>query len=132
MKKKLPVKILDIVIILLFTALTVTTGFAMLTRATDAPMVVIQGPHNRTWIFPLDEYEERTVRVRGVLGDDTVVRISGGYVWAESSPCDNQTCVGMGRVNADSWWPWIACLPNNVMFMIEGTHASGHIDGAAR
>ena len=132
MKEKVPLKLPDIVIILLFAALAVLSTIAMHTRASGVPMVVIQGPNNRTWVFPLTEYEERTVRVRGVLGDDTVVRISGGYVWADSSPCDNQTCVGMGRVNAASWWPWIACLPNNVMFMIEGADASGHIDGAAR
>jgi len=132
MKKKPPVRILDIVIILMFATLTVVSGFAMHARTSGVPMVVIQGPNNRTWVFPLTEDEERTVSVRGVLGDDTVVRISGGYVWTESSPCDNQTCVGMGRVSADSWWPWVACLPNNVMFMIEGADASGHIDGAAR
>jgi len=132
MKRKVPVKILDIAIILLFATLTVFSTVVMHTRATGVPMVVIQGPNNRTWVFPLTEYEERTVHVRGVLGDDTVVRISGGYVWTESSPCDNQTCVGMGRVNAGSWWPWIACLPNNVMFTIEGANASEHIDGAAR
>ena len=129
MKKKLPLKIPDVVIILLFAGLTVFSGIYVFSRQSGAPMVVIQGPGNRTWVYPLDS--ETTVRVRGVLGDDTVVRISGGEVWAESSPCDNQTCVGMGRINAHSWWPWIACLPNNVMFMVEGSDADGHIDGAA-
>ena len=131
MKMKPPVKIPDIMIILLFAALTVYAGFYVYTaRAGGAPMVVIQGPGNRSWVFPLESSEE-TVRVRGILGDDTVVRISGGEVWAESSPCDNQTCIGMGRVNANSWWPWVACLPNNVFFMVEGADASGEIDGAA-
>jgi len=130
MKKKLPVKLADMVIVLLFAALTVSTGFyAHSVRAGGAPMVVIQGPGNRSWVFPLDS--EETVRVRGVLGGDTVVRISGGEVWADSSPCDNQTCVGMGRINANSWWPWVACLPNNVRFAVEGSDASGQIDGAA-
>ena len=92
-------------------------------------MVVIQGPNNRTWVYPLDS--EQTVRVRGILGDDTVVRISGGYAWAESSPCDNQTCVGMGRISAGSWWIWVACLPNNVFFTIEGASDRGLVDGAA-
>jgi len=129
MKGKIPIKIPDIVIILLFAALTVYSGITIFARATDAPMVVIHGPGNRVWVYPLDS--EETIRVRGVLGDDTVVRISGGQVWAESSPCDNQTCVGMGRINNASWLPWIACLPNNVFFMIEGTDDSGNIDGAA-
>jgi len=129
MKGKIPVKLPDIVIVLLFTGMTVFSGIYVYSRAQNATMVVIQGPGNRTWVYPLDS--EQTVRVRGILGDDTVVRISGGAVWAESSPCDNQTCVGMGRITAGSWWPWVACLPNNVFFTIEGTGDSGHIDGAA-
>ena len=126
MKKKLPVKISDIVIILLALGVTVFSGVAVYARPGSNAQVVIQGPDNRVWVYPLDA--EETVRVRGVLGDDTVIRISGGEVWAESSPCDNQTCVGMGRINANSWWAWVACLPNNVMFMIEGANDSGHID----
>jgi hypothetical protein len=130
MRKKLPVKIPDIAIILLFAGLTVFSGFAAHTAATSSePTVIIQGPNNRTWVFPLSA--EETVRVRGILGDDTVVRISGGEVWAESSPCDNQTCVGMGRISAASWFPWVACLPNNVFFMVEGSDAGTHVDGAA-
>ena len=93
-------------------------------------MVVIQGPNDRKWIYPLSA--EETVRVAGVLGGDTVVRISGGEVWAESSPCDNQTCVAMGRINAVSMFPWVACLPNNVFFKVEGTDdVDIHVDGAA-
>ena len=119
----------DVVIILLFTALTVYAGVSVFALQGDAAMVVIQGPGGRTWVFPIDS--EQTVRVRGILGDDTVVRISGGEVWAESSPCDNQTCVGMGRISAGSWFPWVACLPNNVFFTIEGSDADTGIDGAA-
>ena len=119
MKGKFPVKIPDIVIILLAMGLTAFSAYEVYARSGGVVQVVIQGPNNRTWVYPLDS--EETVRVRGILGDDTVVRISGGEAWAESSPCDNQTCVGMGRINAESWWPWVACLPNNVMFMIEGS-----------
>jgi len=133
MKGKFPVKIPDIVVILLFAGLTVVSGVYVFAGAGDVSRVVIQGPNNRTWIFPLDE--DRTVPIRGVLGDDTVVRISGGQVWAESSPCPTQVCVGMGRLGADSWWPLpvISCLPNRVSIWIEGAAAGGggHIDGAA-
>jgi len=127
MKGKLPVKIPDIVIILLALGLTVTSIFAAYVRTNGITQVLIQGP-NRTWVYPLDA--EETVRVRGTLGDDTVVRISGGEAWAESSPCDNQICVGMGRIGTDSWWG-VACLPNNVIFRIEGRNDRGRIDATA-
>ena len=128
MKGKPPVKIPDIVIILLALGLTVYSGYEVYARSSAGAQVLIQGP-NRTWVFPINA--EETVRVRGILGDDTVVRIHGGEVWAESSPCDNQTCVGMGRINAGSWWAWIACLPNNVMIVIEGANDSGAADATA-
>ncbi|MCL2381416.1 MAG: NusG domain II-containing protein [Treponema sp.] len=132
MKGKLPVRLPDVVIILLFAGLTAFSAYAFhMARVSGVPMVTIQGPNNRTWVFALDS--EETVRVRGILGDDTVIMISGGEVWAESSPCDNQVCVGMGRINATSWWPWVACIPNNVFFMVEGSRdAGGHVDGAVR
>ncbi|MCL2232731.1 MAG: NusG domain II-containing protein [Treponema sp.] len=126
MKRKLPVTIPDIAIILLFAALIVFSGAAVLTGTRDAARVVIQGPNDRTWIFPLED--ERTVRVRGILGDDTVVRISGGAVWAESSPCTNQICVNMGRISAGSLFPMVSCLPNHVMFRIEGNNERADVD----
>ena len=126
------IKPADIAIILLALGLTVYSAVGVFAGAGGAARVVIQGPNNSQWIYPLDA--EETVRVRGALGEDTVVRIHGGEVWAESSPCKNQLCVGMGRLNADSWRAfWIACLPNNVFFMIEGKddHGRGHVDHTA-
>ena len=125
MKTKLPVKIADIVIILLALGLTLFSGFTVYARPKNIPQVVIHGPDG-SWVFPVNA--EETVRVRGILGGDTVVRISGSQVWAESSPCENQICVGMGRISSNSVLPWVACLPNNVMFMIEGTNDSGNAD----
>jgi len=126
MKVKLPIKIPDIAIILLSAGLTVFSGIYIFSRTQDASRVIIQGPNNSTWIFPLDE--ERTVRVRGILGDDTVVRISGGAAWVESSPCSNQICVNMGRITAGLWFPMVSCLPNHVMFRIEGSNERGYVD----
>jgi hypothetical protein len=128
MNAKLTVKIMDIVIILLALGLTVFHGFAVHLRLGSTTQVLIQGP-NQTWVFPLDA--EETIRVKGILEDYTVVRISGGEAWAESSPCDNQLCVGMGRIRASSWRSWVACLPNNVMFMLEGNNDNGQIDATA-
>jgi hypothetical protein len=129
MKGKLPVKIPDIVIILLALGLTVFSSFAVYARNKGFAQVLIQGPE-RSWVFPLDS--EETVRVRGVLGGDTVVRISEGKVWAESSPCGNQLCVNMGPINANSRWAWVACLPNNVLFIIEGSNDNEQVDSITR
>ena len=128
MKGRLYVKILDIVIILMALGLTIYSGYAAYARPGGNAQVLVSGPNN-AWVFPLDA--EETLRVRGSLGKDTVVRIHKGEVWAESSPCENQLCVGMGRINAKSWLAWIACLPNNVMIVIEGTNDSGHTDATA-
>jgi len=127
MKGKLPVKIPDIVIILMALGVTVFSGVTAFAGTSGIAQVVIQGP-GRSWVFPLDA--EETLRVRGVLGEDTVVRIHGGEVWAESSPCNNQICVGMGRINVNSWWG-VACLPNKVFFMIEGTNDRRRPDATA-
>jgi len=129
MKIKPLVKVPDIVIILLALGLTGFSSFMVYIQPRNIPRVLIQGP-GQSWIFPLDA--EETVRVRGVLGDDTVIRIHGNEVWVESSPCDNQTCVGMGHININSFWSWVACLPNGVFFVIEGSDNVGNfIDGAA-
>ena len=128
MKGKLAFTIADTVIILVALGLTVYSGFAAYARPGTSAQVLIRGP-GLSWVFPLDADE--TVRVLGVLGNYTVVRIHGGDVWAESSPCENQVCVGMGRINAASWWAWIACIPNNVMIMIERSNDNGSIDATA-
>ena len=127
-EKKILVTMADIIIIALSAGLVVFSGFVAYTKKNTAAQVVIQGPTQR-YVFPLDA--EETVKVPGALGANTVVRIHGGEVWVESSPCENQTCVGMGRMNADSWWPWVACLPNNVMFTIENADEQGQSADAA-
>ena len=126
MKGKLPIKIPDVVIILLASGLTVFSGFAAYVKPANTIQVLIEGPNQR-WVYPLDA--EETVSVKGVLGD-TVIRIHDNEAWVESSPCDNQTCVAMGHVNFRG--AWVACLPNNVFFMIEGSNdLRNNLDGAA-
>lgn len=115
MKAKLPIKIPDIVVILLSLGLTAASVFGAYVKPKNTTQVLIEGQSQR-WIFPIDA--EETVTVKGPLGD-TVVRIHENEVWVESSPCDNQTCVAMGHVHARG--SWVACLPNNVFFMIEGS-----------
>jgi hypothetical protein len=113
-KKALPFKALDLVMILIALALTGFSAFAVYARPQSTTQVLIEGPNGR-WIFPLDA--EETISVPGPLGQ-TVVRIHNHEAWVESSPCENQTCIAAGHVNEQG--DWVACLPNNVFLMIEG------------
>lgn len=65
-----------------------------------------------------------TVAVYGPLGV-TVVRIGDNRAWVESSPCVSQTCVASGFIFRQG--QWAACLPNNVLIIIEGVQ-SGEVD----
>jgi hypothetical protein len=109
-KPKLP----DIIIILLAAGLTVFSAQSAYLKPQETSYVLIQG-ENHSWTFPLEADE--TVIVSGPLGD-TVVRINGKNAWVESSPCLNQTCVGTGHIRRQG--SWAACLPNNVLLIIEG------------
>ena len=106
--------------IVLALGLTGLSAFSVYARPQNTVQVLIQGPTQK-WIFPLDA--EETVTVKGVLGD-TIVRIHDSQAWVESSPCDNQVCVAAGHVNHNG--DWVACLPNNVFLMIEGSEGSGY------
>jgi hypothetical protein len=123
-KRKFPFKPFDFVAIGFAVALTAGSGVMVYGRGKkDAkPQVLIQGP-TQSWVFPIDA--EETVNVRGPLGD-TVVRVHGGEAWVLSSPCDNQVCVAGGHINADG--QWVACLPNEVFLMVEGSGNSQDFD----
>jgi len=113
---KIRIKILDITIILLSVCLVLFSAYRAYVKPENTVRVLIRG-QDREWTFPLEANE--TVSVKGTLGD-TVVRINEGRAWIESSPCDNQTCVGMGPVHRQG--QWALCLPNKVMLFIEGTN----------
>jgi len=114
MKKR--IKILDIIIILLSVCLTFSSAYAAYVKPQSTVRALIKG-QDKEWTFPLDTNE--TVTVNGPLGD-TIVKINEGKARIESSPCENQTCVGMGSVHKQG--QWALCLPNKVMLFIEGTN----------
>jgi len=126
MKRKLPVKIPDIVVILLALGLTGFSAFTVYAKPQATTQVYIEG-QGQQWVFPLDA--EETVNVKGPLGI-TVVRIHGNEAWVESSPCENKICIGAGHLYRNG--EFAACLPNNVLVMIEGNDDSKAIDGIAR
>ena len=118
---KLRVKFLDILVILLAVGLTLFSAYSAYIKPQGQARVLVRGQEGE-WVFPI-EVEEAVV-VSGPLGD-TVVRIHDGHAWVESSPCENQTCVSSGSVARQG--QWAACLPNNVLLMIEGT-GGGDVD----
>jgi len=120
MKGTLPIKISDIVIIILAIGLTAGSAFTSYIKPKNTIQVMIKGTREN-WIFPLDA--EETVSVQGPLGN-TVIRIHENEAWVDSSPCDNQTCVAMGHARGKG--DWVACLPNNVFFIIEGSNDTGN------
>ena len=114
MKKKLPLKLIDVILIVLSLGLTgFSFGFVYL-RPQDSLRVRISSSSGE-WIFPLDA-EER-VSVSGPLGE-SIVRIHNKEVWMEASPCVNQLCAAQGKIHRGGGWA--ACLPNGIFFVIEG------------
>jgi hypothetical protein len=112
---KLPLKALDIPVMVLALSLTVLAAFGVRRISAGTARVLVRGPGGASWLFPLDA--EETVRVAGPLGT-TVVELSGGRVRVVSSPCENQICVAAGHLRAKG--VWAACLPNRVFVVIEG------------
>ena len=125
MKGKLPVKRWDLVMIALALVLTGFSAYSVYIKPRNTTQVLIEGS-GRRWVFPLDA--EETITVPGPLGD-TVITIHDNQVWVESSPCDNQVCVAAGKLSSRGHFT--ACLPNNVLVMIEGYDDIRKLDGAA-
>lgn len=122
---KLRIKFTDIIIILLAAGLTVFSAHAAYMRPQGETRVLIQGQGSE-WNFPIGA--EETITVPGPLGE-TIVRIHDSRAWVESSPCQNQTCAASGHVKKQG--QWAACLPNNVLLIIEGNDESGEVDSVA-
>ena len=121
---KTRLKITDILIILLVTGFTVFSGYNAYLKPQGKPQVLIRGQGSE-WLFPIDASE--IIAVSGPLGG-TTVRIEENRAWIESSPCDNKTCVASGALLRQG--QWAACLPNNVLLMIQGE--GGDIDAVSR
>jgi len=113
------IKIPDILIILIASGVIFFSVYSAYMIPQSSLSVFIRG-QDRQWSFPMETTE--TVTVNGPLGN-TIVRIGGSRAWVESSPCLNQTCVASGSVSRHG--QWAACLPNQVLVLIEGMKESG-------
>lgn len=119
-------KALDIPAVALASAVALFSALFVYGAGEGETRVIIESG-GKTWVYPLDA--EETVKVPGELGT-TVVRIHDGKAAVESSPCDNQTCVAAGSIDANG--QWIACLPNGVFVRIEGSSRDEAPDATIR
>ena len=117
-------KIPDIVIIVLVFGFTFFSGYSVYIKPFEHSMILIRGQGSE-WTFPIGA--EETIVVEGQLGS-TIVRIGENRAWVEFSPCINQTCMATGVVSRQG--QWAACLPNNVLLMIQGI-ANDDLDAVA-
>jgi hypothetical protein len=122
MKAGFPLKPFDFFVTGAALLLTVYCAFTVYAQDRGNERVLVRGS-GESWIYPLDA--EETVEVPGPLGI-TVVEIRDMRVHVLSSPCANQTCVASGHVNSGG--QWVACLPNKVFVMIEGTAGGEGVD----
>jgi hypothetical protein len=76
--------------------------------------VVIEEGNEVVGSYPLSE--DRTIKIKGPLGDSTAI-IKDGEIYMADSPCHNKVCIDMGHINekGDS----IICLPNRVYITIK-------------
>ena len=123
MKEKLPLKILDIFVLVFAAALIFISASS--SRGKVSSSVTVKGP-DRTWVFPLEA--EELLSVTGSIGE-TLVEIHGGKAAIVSSPCGAKTCVAAGKIHKNG--QWAACLPNRVFILIEGTDYSEDIDAVS-
>ena len=119
------IRLFDIVVVVLALGLTGFSFFSIYIQPRGTTQVVIES-RGRRWIYPLTA--EETIPITGILGD-TIVRISENEAWVESSHCDNQVCVAAGRLTRSAHFA--ACLPNNVMVILEGFDEFGHTDSTS-
>ena len=126
MKRKLPIKLCDPIIIVLALALAGYSAYSVYIVPQDTTRVLIEGP-GRKWVYPLDT--ELSLAIQGPLGS-TIVRIHDNQAWVESSPCENQICVFAGRLYRR--WDFASCLPNQVLLVIEGYDSLRELDAKSR
>jgi len=119
------IKLPDILIILLVTGITLYFTYTVYFVPQGSAQILIRGQGSE-WTFPVET--EETITVTGPLGY-TIVRVENQYTWVEESPCLNQTCVASGKISRQG--QWAACLPNNVLIMIQGT-GDNEVDAVTR
>ena len=121
MKKSIPFKPLDFVILALVIAAAVFAFWCA--RAKKNSRILVQA-NGRQFVYSLEK--DGVYEVEGLLGK-TVFEIKNRRVHIIDSACPNKTCVSMGYRDL------LVCLPNGVIIQTEGeaTGAGSATDGRA-
>jgi len=117
----------DVVLILLLSAMTVTSFIFLRVLAGGGKHVVVEVDGRRVLELSLDR--DVTETVDGPLGG-TVVRIEHGTVHVPDSPCPHKYCVRMGRISFRG--EVIVCVPNRVVVSIRGGDDEEAYDGVTQ
>ncbi len=120
------VKPFDILVLLLSLTAAVTAGIFVYRNTGGKPTVVIESPYG-TWVYDLETDIEADIP--GAEGYTHVV-IKDGAARFTDSPCSNKTCIASSP--ADRPGAWIACLPNQVILVVEGALDDEETDIIAR
>ena len=86
---------------------------------TDA-VAVVRTPEGEE-VYPLNK--DGVFSLNG--GTNTLV-IENGEAWVSEADCPDKICMGMGKISRDG--EFIACLPNQVIIVVEGGEESP-VDG---
>ena len=102
--------------------------FIMLKKnhASSKRNLIVRSSVGGEYVFPLDR--DGQYEIPGSNGK-SVIEVNGGRARFLDSACPNRTCVQQGFISASGGWA--ACLPNNVLIMIEGEKSEGLPDAVA-
>lgn len=109
---RIKIKPLDIIIFLIFAAITIFSFISIKNKSEAKPMLIITA-EKTNYIYPMDK--DATYKVEGFLGT-SVIEVKDGQAFFVDSPCPNKNCVHAGHISTNG--EWNACLPNNVFIRI--------------
>ena len=111
--KRVPVKIGDVIVLVLFATVTVISFLRIRNNSQAKPVLIITA-EEATYIYPLDK--DGTYTIAGLIGTSTI-QVQDGQAFFVDSPCPNKTCVQAGHISHNG--EWNACLPNDIFIRIQ-------------
>lgn len=112
MKRKL--KVFDFIVLFVFLVVIFGSFILAGNKKSKGAELTVRTPEG-TFIYPLDK--NRELDFEGLIGHTKVI-IKDGQAWVTDSPCENKTCILMGKLSASGGFA--ACLPNSVILSVEG------------
>lgn len=124
MERKLPPTLIaDALIFLLLSSLVIFISFAAV--GSGSGYLAVQTPSD-TYRYSLAT--DQVVSVVGPLGE-TQIEIRGGAALIINSTCPTKSCTLQKPISSSG--KWIACLPNQILLTIVGSHQEVEVDDVA-